>query len=137
MEGALPLGAALAADAIAHSIPGLNVLFGLVSEPLGAAAGACGVGMVVVVWGQGSVPSCLPLLPCRHLAAHQQSPSPRTGVAYMMSLVLSSPAVDPSTLAPKGTILDAEKAEDSRGNVRVPFTQITATTLKVGGVGGC
>ncbi len=31
------------------------------------------------------------------------------GVAYMFSLVLSSPAVDPTTLAPRGTILNAEK----------------------------
>jgi len=35
-----PLGAAVAVDAIAHSIPGLNVLFALLSEPCGAAAGA-------------------------------------------------------------------------------------------------
>lgn len=53
------------------------------------------------------------------------------GVAYMMSLVLSSPAVDPSTLAPKGTVLNAEKAEDSRGRVRVPFTQIVGTAIEV------
>lgn len=126
------------------------------------------------------------------------------GVAYMMTLVLSSPAVDPATLAPKvgppralvesstrrawprragrappvcasvalrscrpahrasraasgsgpctrkrapngppkrpsplsnfahqGTILNAEKAEDSRGRVRVPFTQIIPTALDV------
>lgn len=53
------------------------------------------------------------------------------GVAYMMSLVLSSPAVDPATLAPKGTILNAEKADDSRGRVRVPFTRIVSTALEV------
>jgi len=56
-----PIAAAVGVDAIAHSIPGLNVLLGLLSEPAGAAA----------------------------------------GVAYMMTLVLSSPAVDPQTLAPK------------------------------------
>lgn len=91
LPGAIPLGAALLADAVAHSIPGLNVLFSLAAEPAGAAA----------------------------------------GVAYMMTLVLSSPAVDPATLAPKGTVLAAEKAEDSRGFVRVPFTQIVPTALKV------
>jgi len=37
VDGAVPLGAAVAADAIAHSIPGLNVLFGLAAEPAGAA----------------------------------------------------------------------------------------------------
>lgn len=45
--------------------------------------------------------------------------------------MLSSPAVDPATLAPKGTILNAEKADDSRGKVRVPFTQIAKTALEV------
>jgi hypothetical protein len=93
-----PVAAAIGADAIAHSIPGLNVLLALLSEPAGAAA----------------------------------------GVAYMMSLVLSSPAVDPATLAPKGTILNAEKAADSRGRVRVPFTQIVPTGARRarGGAGG-
>lgn len=91
VEGALPIAGAVVADAIAHSIPGLNILLGLLSEPLGAAC----------------------------------------GVAYMMSLVLSAPAVDPATLAPKGTILNAEKAEDVRASVRVPFTQVIPTLLKV------
>eukprot|EP00889_Picochlorum_renovo_P005034 jgi/Picre1/32064/NNA_007412.t1 len=91
VEGAAPLIAAFVIDAIAHSIPGLNILFNLVSEPAGAAA----------------------------------------GVAYMFSLVLSAPSVDPSTLAPEGTVLDAKKAEDSRGFVRVPFTQIVPTALEV------
>jgi hypothetical protein len=91
IEGAGPVLAAVAADAVAHSIPGLSIVLGLASEPAGAAA----------------------------------------GVAYMMSLILSSPAVDPTTLAPKGTIVNAEKAEDSRGSVRVPFTQIVPTLLKV------
>lgn len=45
--------------------------------------------------------------------------------------MLSAPAVDPSTLAPKGTILAAEKAQDSRATVRVPFTQVIPTLLKV------
>lgn len=53
------------------------------------------------------------------------------GVAYMMTLVLSAPAVDPSTLAPKGTVLNAEKANDARAAVRVPFTRIIPTALKV------
>eukprot|EP00878_Enallax_costatus_P000923 GHUV01001053.1.p2 GENE.GHUV01001053.1~~GHUV01001053.1.p2 ORF type:complete len:250 (+),score=69.27 GHUV01001053.1:202-951(+) len=91
VEGATPLVAAIAVDTIAHSIPGLNILLQLLSEPTGAAA----------------------------------------GVAYMMTLVLSAPAVDPSTLAPKGTVLNAEKASDARAAVRVPFTQIIPTALKV------
>ncbi|KAF8055319.1 hypothetical protein HT031_006774 [Scenedesmus sp. PABB004] len=91
VEGATPLAAAIAADAVAHSIPGLNVLLQLLSEPVGAAA----------------------------------------GVAYMMTLVLSAPAVDPATLAPKGTVLNAEKANDARAAVRVPFTAIIPTALKV------
>lgn len=91
VEGAAPLVGAFLIDAIAHSIPGLNLLFNLASEPAGAAA----------------------------------------GVAYMFSLVLSAPSVDPSTLAPEGTVLDAKKAEDSRGFVRVPFTDIVPTALEV------
>lgn len=91
LDGALPVAAAIAGDAVAHSIPGLNVLLQLVSEPAGAAA----------------------------------------GVAYMMSIVLSATAVDPDTLAPKGTVLNAEKAQDNRGKVRVPFTGIIPTVLKV------
>eukprot|EP00199_Chlamydomonas_sp_CCMP681_P005710 CAMPEP_0119106872 /NCGR_PEP_ID=MMETSP1180-20130426/6702_1 /TAXON_ID=3052 ORGANISM="Chlamydomonas cf sp, Strain CCMP681" /NCGR_SAMPLE_ID=MMETSP1180 /ASSEMBLY_ACC=CAM_ASM_000741 /LENGTH=246 /DNA_ID=CAMNT_0007092271 /DNA_START=119 /DNA_END=859 /DNA_ORIENTATION=+ len=87
----IPIGAALAVDAITHSIPGLSVIFNLVSEPLGAAA----------------------------------------GVAYMMSLILSTARVDPKTLAPEGTILGAQKAEDSRAALRVPFTSVIQTALKV------
>ncbi len=68
-EGLAPLGAALAADAVAHSIPGLGALLSLVTEPAGAAA----------------------------------------GVAYLFTLVLSSPKVDPKTLAPAGTVLNAKK----------------------------
>lgn len=71
--------------------PGLNVLFSLLAEPAGAAA----------------------------------------GVAYLMSVLLAAPAVDPQTLAPKGTVLNAEKAADARGAVRVPFTRIVPTALKV------
>lgn len=91
VEGAAPFVGAAVVDAVAHSIPGLNLLFGLVSEPAGAAA----------------------------------------GVAYLFSLVLSAPSVDPSTLAPEGTVLDAKKAEDSRAFVRVPFTSILPTALEV------
>lgn len=91
LPGAIPIAAAVAADAVAHSIPGLNVLLSLVAEPAGAAA----------------------------------------GVAYLMTLVLSAPAVDPATLAPQGTVLDAKKAADSRGFVRVPFSQIVPTAIKV------
>jgi hypothetical protein len=39
VEGGAPLAGAFLVDAIAHSIPGLNVLFNLASEPAGAAAG--------------------------------------------------------------------------------------------------
>lgn len=91
VEGALPFAAAAVVDAVAHSIPGLNVLLGLVAEPAGAAA----------------------------------------GVAYLFTLILSAPSVDPSTLAPEGTLLDAKKAADSRAFVRVPFTQIVPTALEV------
>jgi len=49
----------------------------------------------------------------------------------MMTFLLSAPAVDPQTLAPKGTLLNAEKAEDARGAVRGPFTQILSTAVKV------
>lgn len=91
VDGALPIGAAVVADAIAHSIPGLNILFSLLSEPLGAAA----------------------------------------GVAYMMTLILSAPSVDPNTLAPEGTVLNAKKAADSRAAIRVPFTRLIPTALKV------
>eukprot|EP00243_Klebsormidium_subtile_P004214 TRINITY_DN18023_c0_g1_i1.p1 TRINITY_DN18023_c0_g1~~TRINITY_DN18023_c0_g1_i1.p1 ORF type:complete len:263 (-),score=46.62 TRINITY_DN18023_c0_g1_i1:416-1204(-) len=91
VEGAIPLAAAVGADAVAHSLPGLNVLLSLLSEPAGAAA----------------------------------------GVAYLMSIVLSSPSVDPKTLAPEGTVLDAKKAADIRGAVRVPFTRIGPTALSV------
>ncbi|GLC49172.1 hypothetical protein PLESTB_000190300 [Pleodorina starrii] len=91
LDGALPIGAAVAADAIAHSIPGLNVLFSLLAEPAGAAA----------------------------------------GVAYMMTLILSAPSVDPNTLAPEGTVLNAKKATDSRAAIRVPFTRLIPTAMKV------
>jgi hypothetical protein len=76
-EGLIPLGAALAADVISHSTPGLNVLLSLLAEPAGAAA----------------------------------------GVAYLMTLVLSSPAVDPSTLAPKvrGGLLRRSSAPGAGG----------------------
>lgn len=86
-----PIGGAILLDSIAHSIPGLNILFNLLTEPLGAAA----------------------------------------GVAYMMTLVLSSQQVDPKTLAPEGTVLNAQKAKDSRAALRVPFTQIISTATKV------
>jgi hypothetical protein len=87
--GAIPLGAALGADVVAHAIPGLSALLTLVAEPAGAAA----------------------------------------GVAYVMTVLLSSPAVNPKTLAPDGSILGATTAEDARGFVRVPFTQIVPTAL--------
>jgi hypothetical protein len=53
------------------------------------------------------------------------------GVAYMLSLILSSPKVDPNTLAPEGSAINAKTADDSRGFVRVPFTDIVPTLLKV------
>lgn len=90
-DGLLPVGAALAADALVHSIPVLGGLVTLITEPAGAAA----------------------------------------GVAYLFTLVLSSKKVDPKTLAPAGTVLNAKKADDVRAAVRVPFTQIIPTTLSV------
>jgi len=91
LEGLAPLGTALVADAVAHSIPGLGALLTVVTEPAGAAA----------------------------------------GVAYLFTLVLSSPKVDPKTLAPAGTVLNAKKADDVRAAVRVPFTRIIPTALSV------
>ncbi len=70
LEGATPLAAAVAADALAHSLPGLNLLLTPASELFGAAA----------------------------------------GVAYLMSVLLSSPSVDPGNLAPRGTVINAETA---------------------------
>lgn len=62
----------------------------------------------------------------------------------MMSILLSSAAIDPKTLAPKGTVLNAEKSSNPViAAVRVPFTNIIPTTLKVstlkhtGNVAGC
>ena len=72
MEGAAPLAAAVAADALAHSLPGINLLLTPASELFGAAA----------------------------------------GVAYLMSVLLSSPSVDPNSLAPKGTV---HQRRDCRG----------------------
>lgn len=46
VEGAAPIAAAVAADAVAHSIPGLNLLFGLLTEPAGA---ACGVAYMMTL----------------------------------------------------------------------------------------
>ncbi|GFR47494.1 hypothetical protein Agub_g9223, partial [Astrephomene gubernaculifera] len=91
VDGALPIGAAIVADAVLHSLPGLNILFSLLAEPAGAAA----------------------------------------GVAYMMTLILSAPSVDPTTLAPEGTVLNAKKAADSRAAIRVPFTRLIPTAIKV------
>ncbi|KAK9825203.1 hypothetical protein WJX81_008297 [Elliptochloris bilobata] len=91
VEGGAPLAAAVATDALAHSLPGLNLLLVPASELFGAAA----------------------------------------GVAYLMSVLLSSPSVDPNNLAPKGTVINAETAADSRAAVRVPFTQIVPTVVKV------
>lgn len=50
-----------------------------------------------------------------HSLPHPLTPRPRP---LGTPQVLSSPAVDPATLAPKGTILNAEKAQDARGKVR-------------------
>ncbi len=70
----MPIGAALLADAVFRSVPGVGALVALITEPAGAAA----------------------------------------GVAYLMTLVLSSPSVDPKTLAPSGTVLNAKKARQER-----------------------
>jgi len=53
------------------------------------------------------------------------------GVCYLMSILLSSQYVDPLTLAPRGTLANAEKSEDNRNNVRVPFTRIIPTVAAV------
>jgi hypothetical protein len=53
------------------------------------------------------------------------------GVAYLMSLILSSPAVDPTTLAPKGSVLNADVADDARAAVRAPLADIVPTALAV------
>lgn len=55
-----------------------------------------------------------------------QMPAPSS-----LQLVLSSPSVDPKTLAPEGTVLNAKKVEDARAVVRVPFTQIVPLALQV------
>ena len=39
--------------------------------------------------------------------------------------------MDPKTLAPEGTVLNAKKVEDARAVVRVPFTQIVPLALQV------
>ncbi|KXZ49285.1 hypothetical protein GPECTOR_22g879 [Gonium pectorale] len=88
VDGAVPIGAAVVADAVLHSVPGFNVLFSLLAEPAGAAA----------------------------------------GVAYMMTLILSAPSVDPNTLAPEGTVLNAKKAADSRAAIRVVDTSNDASS---------
>ncbi len=41
-----PIAGAVVADTIAHSIPGLNVLFNLLTEPVGA---ACGVAYMMTL----------------------------------------------------------------------------------------
>lgn len=58
LPGATPIIAAVAADAVAHSIPGLNILFGLLTEPAGA---ACGVAymMTLVLSAQAVDPKTL------------------------------------------------------------------------------
>lgn len=91
IQGAAPLAAAVVGDAVAHSIPGLNILLALLSEPVGAAA----------------------------------------GVAYMMSILVSASAIDPDTLAPKGTVLNAEVAKDNSGALRQRFTRILPIALQV------
>lgn len=91
VDGAVPLAAAVVADAAVHSVPGVDILLGLLTEPVGAAC----------------------------------------GVAYMMSMLLSASAIDPETLAPKGTVLSVETAKDNSSGVRKPFTRIIPTTLAV------
>lgn len=53
LDGALPFIGAAGVDAIFHSIPGLNLVFGLLAEPVGAAAGGCRSTVVLVLfrWG--------------------------------------------------------------------------------------
>lgn len=47
--------------------------------------------------------------------------------------VLSAKAVDPKTLAPEGTIVNAKTAEDSRAGIRIPYSQLIPTALEVRG----
>jgi len=49
------------------------------------------------------------------------------GVSYLMLLLLSSQAVDPKTLAPRGTVVAAESAADARARARGPYTRVLRT----------
>ena len=49
------------------------------------------------------------MLPCDSVPSRCQ-PRAQAGVAYLMSVLLSSPSVDPNNLAPKGTVINAETA---------------------------
>ncbi len=123
-EGLIPLGAAVAGDAILHSIPGINVLFSLLAEPVSSLCPAlcCLPDPCVLTAGRPDNQCC---------ACHAPQVGAACGVAYLMSIVLSAPSVDPNTLAPEGTVLNAKKAQDSRAALRVPFTQIISTVIKV------
>jgi len=46
-------------------------------------------------------------------------------------ILLSSPSVNPNTLAPQGSALAAETAKDARSAVRVPYSQVVKTALSV------
>lgn len=75
LDGALPLIAALGADAIVHSIPGINLLTGLVTEPLGAAAGVAYIMTVSSVPQHGHPCTRAAVEParCSHMAhAHER-----------------------------------------------------------------
>ena len=51
--------------------------------------------------------------------------------AFPLALLVRNVAFNISACDPQGTILNAKAADDVRAAVRVPFTQILPTTLKV------
>jgi hypothetical protein len=81
-----PIGAAVALDAIAHSIPGLNILFNLLTEPVGAAAGVAYM-MTLVLSAQQVDPKTLAPEVCMRLRYQQQLLPQQAVVAAAVLLV--------------------------------------------------
>ena len=54
-----------------------------------------------------------------------------SGVAYLMTLVLSSKSVDPKTLAPEGTVLNAKKVSAYLRAVRMPQPVLCGRIVQV------
>ena len=54
-----------------------------------------------------------------------------SGVAYLMTLVLSSKSVDPKTLAPEGTVLNAKKVSAYLRAVRMPQPVLCGRMVQV------